>query len=235
VLATLIRHFHQSFKTDCGIKSIFGTLLMSGMGIVTSPNAPMSSLRNANNVGMVTGEEIESGWARLNHLQYQTREMDSGARADSITIHMIQSNYDKIKAMGASTILIISFYSPFPGQRLISRYSESIKEWKKHNDDLVELEETLNSLDPTIVPGYKEIYNSKGGEQFRPDNTKFNCWSLMKLIERLNDENKIDPSQESQMEVLKNESSETLRSQGFAFAKLANKGVKIEEERYVKP
>jgi hypothetical protein len=58
------------------------------------------SLRNASNVGMVTGEEIESGWARLNHLQYQTREMDSGARADSITIHMIQSNYDKVKSMG---------------------------------------------------------------------------------------------------------------------------------------
>lgn len=50
------------------------------------------SLRNADNVGMVTGEEIESGWARLNHLQYPTREMHAGARADAITIHMIQSN-----------------------------------------------------------------------------------------------------------------------------------------------
>jgi hypothetical protein len=58
------------------------------------------SLRNADKVGMVTGEEIESGWARLNHLQYPTREMDAGARVDSITAHMLQSNSDKMRAMG---------------------------------------------------------------------------------------------------------------------------------------
>ena len=61
-----------------------------------------NSLRNAENVGMVTGEEIESGWARLNHIQYATREMDAGAWIDNITIHMIQSNLDKIKLMGES-------------------------------------------------------------------------------------------------------------------------------------
>lgn len=57
-------------------------------------------LRNAENVGMVTGEEIETGWAHLNHLQYSTREMDAGARADNITIHMLQINVDKKMAMG---------------------------------------------------------------------------------------------------------------------------------------
>jgi hypothetical protein len=62
------------------------------------------SLRNADKVGMVTGEEIESGWARLNHLQYPTREMDAGARADSITIHMLQSNEDKVMAIGEFNI-----------------------------------------------------------------------------------------------------------------------------------
>ena len=61
-----------------------------------------NSLRNAENVGMVTGEEIESGWARLNHIQYATREMDAGAQVDNITIHMIQSNLDKINLMGES-------------------------------------------------------------------------------------------------------------------------------------
>lgn len=64
------------------------------------------SLRNADNVGMVTGEEIESGWARLNHLQYPTREMHAGARADNITIHMIQSNRDKIAKMGITFAII---------------------------------------------------------------------------------------------------------------------------------
>lgn len=58
------------------------------------------SLRNAKNVGMVTGEEIESGWATINHLQYPTREMDSGARADTITVHMIQLNKAKSDKMG---------------------------------------------------------------------------------------------------------------------------------------
>ena len=49
---------------------------------------------------MITGEEIESGWARLNHLQYATREMDAGARADTINVHMSQSNYEKLYHMG---------------------------------------------------------------------------------------------------------------------------------------
>jgi hypothetical protein len=56
-------------------------------------------LRNAEHVGMVTGEEIESGWASLNHLQYAIREMDSGGRQDAITIHMLHLNDEKRKRM----------------------------------------------------------------------------------------------------------------------------------------
>lgn len=64
--------------------------------------ADTHSLRNAPNVGMVTGEEIETGWAKLNHLQYSIREMDAGARIDMITAHMLQINEEKIQKLGTS-------------------------------------------------------------------------------------------------------------------------------------
>lgn len=54
------------------------------------------SLRNTAMKGMVTGEEIESGWVKMNRKQYTTREMDAGARRDSITAHMIDHNNDKL-------------------------------------------------------------------------------------------------------------------------------------------
>lgn len=58
------------------------------------------SLRNSSNSGMVTGEEIETAWANLNHLQYSLREMDAGGRIDMITAHMLHITEDKIKRMG---------------------------------------------------------------------------------------------------------------------------------------
>jgi hypothetical protein len=51
---------------------------------------------------MVTGEEIETAWPRMNKKQYSTREMDAGARVDAITIHVIEHNKDKIWRMGKS-------------------------------------------------------------------------------------------------------------------------------------
>jgi len=62
--------------------------------------ADAHSLRNSSNIGMVTGEEIETAWATLNHIQYSLREMDAGGRIDMITAHMLQINEDKIKRMG---------------------------------------------------------------------------------------------------------------------------------------
>lgn len=58
------------------------------------------SLRITKNCGMFTGEDIETGWAKLNHVQYSSREMDAGARVDTITSHMLQINLDKIMLMG---------------------------------------------------------------------------------------------------------------------------------------
>jgi hypothetical protein len=57
-------------------------------------------LRHTKNVGKFTGEDIETGWARLNHCQYATREMDAGARVDSISAHMLHINKDKTEGLG---------------------------------------------------------------------------------------------------------------------------------------
>lgn len=67
--------------------------------------ADVHSLQNSSQIGMVTGEEIETGWATLNHLQYSIREMDAGARVDMITAHMLKINKDKIRRMGESSNL----------------------------------------------------------------------------------------------------------------------------------
>ena|ERR1700742_1110320 len=67
--------------------------------------ADAHSIRNTSNIGMVTGEEIETAWAKLNHIQYSLREMDAGGRIDMITIHMLEINKDKIDRMGQSLSL----------------------------------------------------------------------------------------------------------------------------------
>lgn len=63
------------------------------------------SIRQTPNVGRMTGEDIEAPWAKLNHLQYSTREMDAGARRDCITSHMIKQNCQKRVGLGKSVIL----------------------------------------------------------------------------------------------------------------------------------
>jgi hypothetical protein len=63
------------------------------------------SLRNTRNVGMFTGEDIETGWSKLNHTQYANREMNAGARVDSITAHMLQINKEKTEGLGKLNLL----------------------------------------------------------------------------------------------------------------------------------
>jgi hypothetical protein len=58
------------------------------------------TIRNTPNVGRMTGEDVESGWAKLNKEQWSSREMDAGSRRDDINMHMVTSNGDKIATMG---------------------------------------------------------------------------------------------------------------------------------------
>ena len=61
------------------------------------------------------------------------------------------------------------------GERLQDRFEESKKEVENHTSKLQQLEDALNALDPTIVTEYRAMYEQRGGEQFRPDPTKFTC------------------------------------------------------------
>ena len=140
------------------------------------------SICNTAMKGMVTGEEIESGWVKMNRKQYTTREMDAGARADSITIHMIEHNKDKLKRMGkpvqVNSKMLIKIHI---GERLHERYWEAKKQVEEHSKELNSLEEALNALDPETVPRYRTRYQESGGDQFRPDPSKFSCESSLSL------------------------------------------------------
>lgn len=65
------------------------------------------------------------------------------------------------------------------GERLKDRYMQARREVEAHSDELKDLEDTLNALDPSIVPRYHELYEMRGGEQFRPDPSKFSCKTLV--------------------------------------------------------
>ena len=65
------------------------------------------SIRNTPHVGRMTGEDVESGWAKLNKEQWSSREMDAGGRRDDINTHMETSNYDKIQTMSKFPIILI--------------------------------------------------------------------------------------------------------------------------------
>jgi hypothetical protein len=83
----LVNHWHgYSHKPECGDKH---------------------SLRNTPNTGMVSGEEVETGWVKLNYKQYDTREMDGGARRDELTAVIIEHNEQKLLVMGKACMTTI--------------------------------------------------------------------------------------------------------------------------------
>lgn len=77
--------------------------------------------------------------------------------------------------MGLSYIAVNYNIQFSEAQRLLDRYEESRREVEIHTNKLNELEEALNMLDRSIVPRYREMFEKRGGEQFRPDPTKFSC------------------------------------------------------------
>lgn len=132
--------------------------------------ADAHSLRNSPNVGMVTGEEIETSWAILNHLQYSIREMDAGARIDMITTHMIHINELKIRRMGKSftnNLTLVLIHSE--GERMFQRLELARQEHERRTVEFEELEAALDEASAGTTLRYKELYEKNGGEQFRPD------------------------------------------------------------------
>jgi hypothetical protein len=58
------------------------------------------SIRNTPNVGMTSGEDVESPWALMNYRQYSLREMGSGGRRDMLNMHLHGWNSEKKRKLG---------------------------------------------------------------------------------------------------------------------------------------
>jgi hypothetical protein len=63
----------------------------------------------------------------------------------------------------------------FKGDRLEARYQQACGEYETHAKEHKELEDALTALNPTTIPFYHRLYEERGGEQFRPDPSKFTC------------------------------------------------------------
>jgi hypothetical protein len=96
------------------------------------------NLRTTPNVGRFTGEQVESPWARLDSLQYTTREMGAGHRRDVISIHMNSWNQEKLYGIGASFLW-------FEPQRTIARFKprSSLVPWFEPTHFVVVVQTTL--------------------------------------------------------------------------------------------
>ena len=64
------------------------------------------------------------------------------------------------------------------GQRLMERHAIASQEHESMEHDLLELESALEEASPGTVTKYRKLYEQSGGEQFRPDATKFKCRQL---------------------------------------------------------
>jgi hypothetical protein len=63
------------------------------------------SLRHTRLAGLETGEQVETNWARTNHLKYTTREQGAGTRRDTITATLNDINKTKIQRLGELRLL----------------------------------------------------------------------------------------------------------------------------------
>jgi hypothetical protein len=66
------------------------------------------SVRNTPNVGMTSGEDVESPWALMNYRQYSLREMGAGGRRDALDTHMHNWNMEKKTSLGKCRLLCCS-------------------------------------------------------------------------------------------------------------------------------
>ncbi|KAG8922430.1 hypothetical protein FRC01_014055, partial [Tulasnella sp. 417] len=99
-------------------------------------------------VGRTAGEGVETIWSNLNGYQYSTREMGHGHRRDTLTDVMNHFNWTKIRK---------------EAQRLLSNYFDALKEYKRKEEALKEIEEDLPS---DYLAKLKRESEARGTEQF---------------------------------------------------------------------
>lgn len=172
-----LRKLYHAYLGD-GIHLFYYVNVFHGFSHIASC-ADEHALRNAPLVGMITGEEVESNWSIIDPFQNAIREMDAGARQEAITCILLFINSEKMARMRMSYFDSHSSLQICAAERLTSHLEEARKQHSCLKRELEEMESALNEMDPTALNRYKEIYQKKGGEQFRPDTTIFTCKSSL--------------------------------------------------------
>jgi hypothetical protein len=119
-------------------------------------------------------------------------------------------------------------------KRLLESYGLAVDELRQQTMDLEELEAALNVSMPGILQKFRKSYEERGGEQFRPDQTKVQCLWLNNLS-KFGYLTEADPSKVDVLETLKcSEVSQQTRSRSrltaTSLVMLANEGVDLEIE-----
>lgn len=139
----------------------------------------LHSIRNTPNVGMTSGEDVESPWALMNHRQYSVREMGAGGRRDMLDSHMHGWNMEKRSKLGISFAagLLLFFYDSCnkTAERLEDKHWYAEKQCEHLSQQFSDLVTLLNEYDDGLVARYECEYTQRGGEQFRPDGNKVKC------------------------------------------------------------
>jgi hypothetical protein len=60
-------------------------------------------------------------------------------------------------------------------KRLLENYNMALVEVQKQQQELSELETALEESMPGSLQNFQKIYEERGGEQFRPDQSKVQC------------------------------------------------------------
>jgi hypothetical protein len=133
--------------------------------------APLMAIRIA--------EEVEGHHKKGNRNQWSTREMDAGARQDTITAHMLYSNIAKFNNMRESSLTATNRSSITTllsiAARLLERANKAKENVKEFSAELHGLEESLDSIDEGILTRFRKTYQSSGAEQFRPNQHRVKC------------------------------------------------------------
>ena len=57
----------------------------------------------------------------------------------------------------------------------MDRLEEACTQWQLQEESLREFEDSLMEIDVNVLSEYRRLYQTKGGEQFRPDPERFSC------------------------------------------------------------
>ena len=120
-------------------------------------------------VGVMTGEDVEGPWARLDGLQYTTREMGAGHRRDVISVNMNVWNDDKLKHIGVHNLILIPtvlIWVQHTVPSTLQKYYQCLLDHSPLSEELQQLE---MNVDQNTLASWKTDSLTRGGEQYRPN------------------------------------------------------------------